>query len=212
MTHAPITIDTSADPGSPAATPATGTRLWPASTDAAAWPVLAAAAVAYVVAAVTGPDRVVGVAGIMTGIAVVAVPAVVVATSRPAARRLVRPLPLLAASAALALLAVGTLRAAGWLYVLCVLTALWLVSYTVAAGRRWPSVFLGGGGAWVGIARGRRWLTAGIWSTLDSARTAMSSTDKTHRAHAGQTNDGEPGRPSAILCASSRERSACSRW
>ncbi|MGH3647233.1 MAG: DUF4153 domain-containing protein, partial [Micromonosporaceae bacterium] len=76
--------------------------------------------------------------------------------------RLLRPLPVAAGLATLVLLTAGTVRAAGWLYVLCVLTALGLSSYGLAAGRRWTSVLVGGFLAPIALLRGLPWLLRGI--------------------------------------------------
>lgn len=191
MTQAATAEPTKTQPEPPAgkATRATA-RRWPRPAGFAPWPVLAAAAVAGVVTAVAGPLSVVGVAGIITGVAVAAVPITVIVTSRAAWRRLYRPLPLLAMAAALALFGVGTVRAANWLYVLCVLTAVWLISYALAAGRRWPGVLLGGGAAWAGIVRGRTWITGLVWAAPRSARS------RTSPAAAATGNDSPSSAPS----------------
>ncbi|MQA26494.1 MAG: DUF4173 domain-containing protein [Micromonosporaceae bacterium] len=139
-----------------------GWRFWPDVRDGAPWQVFAVAGLAAGVTLLTEPYAVVGIAGLLTGLVVAAGPAMVVVTSRAARQRLLRPLPLLALAATLALLAVGTIRATPWLYVLCVLAALGLSSYGLAAGRRWPSVLMGGLATWAGALRGLPWLIRGI--------------------------------------------------
>lgn len=177
-------------------------RIWPLPGGAAALPVVAAAAVAGLVTILTGPLRAVGIAGALTGVAIVAVPATVAATNRVAGRRLFRPLPLLALTAALALLGVGTFRAAAWLYALCVLTAVWLISYALAAGRRWPAVLLGGGTAWVGVLHGRAWLVAGMRAVPQAVRSAKQDADDARPADdtdARDTGKARLGLPGVIL-------------
>lgn len=175
MTQA-ATAEPTKTPPEPPAGKATGAtaRRWPRPAGFAQWPVLTAAAVAGAVTVVTGPLSVVGIAGTISGVAVAAVPITVIVTSRAAWRRLYRPLPLLAMAAALTLFGVGSVRAAAWLYVLCGLSGVWLISCALAAGRRWPGVVLGGGAAWAGIIRGRTWITGLVWATLRSARAKAS--------------------------------------
>ncbi|MGH3736561.1 MAG: hypothetical protein ACRDT6_13240, partial [Micromonosporaceae bacterium] len=133
-------------------------RFWPEPPGAAPLGVYAAALAAAAVTAVTEPYATVGIAGVLAGLAVTAGPVAVVADSRAARWRLLRPLPVVAGLATLYLLLVGSIRDAGWLYVLCVLTALGLSGYALAAGRRWLGVLVGGFLAPVGLLRGVPWL------------------------------------------------------
>lgn len=137
-------------------------RFWPDVAQGAPPAVFLAALVAAVVTAVTEPYAWNGIGGVLTGLAVAAAPLAVVLTSRSARWRLVRPLPIAAGVATLALVFVGAARAAGWLYALCLLTALGLGSYGLVAGRRWPGVFFGAAAAPIGLLRGIPWLARGV--------------------------------------------------
>jgi hypothetical protein len=206
MSQAGMAPHDSQPAGAMSGEPVAGTeprRLWVAPRDAAPRGVLGAAAVVLLVVAVTEPYWTVGVAGLITGLALIAVPLAVVATNRAAARRLLRPWPAIAMVAALALFGVGTIRAAGWLYALCVLTALWLMSYAVSAGRRWSSVLLGGGAAWIGILRGRSWVVDGLRAVVRSLRVTMSGHAAedagTAPADRGQNHSARLGLPAVLL-------------
>ncbi|MGH3746957.1 MAG: DUF4153 domain-containing protein [Micromonosporaceae bacterium] len=148
----------------------TAWRFWPDVPGGAPIGVYAAAALAATLTVLTEPYAVVGVAGLLTGLVVAAAPVTVTLTSRAARWRLLRPLPIAAGLAVLALLAVGAVRGAGWLYVLSVLTALGLASYGLAAGRRWPSVLLGAVAVPFGVLRGAPWLVRGLRLGADPGR------------------------------------------
>ncbi len=83
-----------------------------------------------------------------------------------------RPGPLVRAawaSAALALVAVGALRAASWLFVLCVLAALVCGSLAVAGGRSARGLFLGAVAVPIATLRGLPWTARGLRSVRGRA-------------------------------------------
>ncbi|MGH3731419.1 MAG: DUF4153 domain-containing protein [Micromonosporaceae bacterium] len=170
-------------------------RFWPSAPDGAPPVVFGVALVVALVTALTEPYAVTGVAGLLTGITVAAGPVAVAVLSRPARWRLVRPLPIAAGVCTLLLLAMGTVRDAGWLYALCLLTALGLASYGLVAGRRWSSVFLAGFAAPIGLIRGIPWLFRGL-------RLSRTAGGPGRQRPATATPDGSsPGEPASGVAA-----------
>jgi hypothetical protein len=110
-------------------------RHWPVLSRSAEPVALIAALVAAVVAAIAIPPTTVGVGWLITGgVAAAGLIIVGVRGARAGSLR-TNGEKLCWAAATVALLSVGTFRSAGWLFVLCVLTAIGCAALTVAGGR-----------------------------------------------------------------------------
>lgn len=131
-------------------------RRWPRPAGPAGPGVLAAAAGAGLVASVCVPLDGPGVGWVVAGVAVVAA----VVRSRPGGRiDLTRAAW---AAATVGLLAVGTFRAAGWLFALCLLAALVTGSLALTRGAGAPTLAVRTAALAAGTLRAPRWATAGL--------------------------------------------------
>jgi hypothetical protein len=127
-------------------------RLWAPDPDGAARPAVLGAALAVgLLAALVLRVQVVGAGELVTGVALLAV-ALAGRGRRPA------PAELVGVALAVALLAVGAVRAAPWLVALCLLAAAGLASLALAGGRTWTGVAVGSLAAALVPPRTARWV------------------------------------------------------
>jgi hypothetical protein len=130
-------------------------RIWPVTKDGAPPFAFALALAAGLVAAITLRLDVPGIGVLLTGSAMLA-------AALAAPRRRV-PLPrLVPAVLAVALLAVGAVRAADWLFALCAVAAVVLGTLAFTGGRTWIGLFLGVGAMALGAPRNLGWTARGL--------------------------------------------------
>jgi len=152
--------------------PSVLTRRWPGPSGPAGRAVLVGAAATGVAAAVAVPLSRPGIGWVLAGL-VGAVSAAVAARSADAR---VGPARIAWGVTALALLGAGTIRAAGWLFVLCLLTAA-VAAALAAAGGRSLAGMVAGVVAWpFGVMRSLPWGVRGLAATR---RTGGGSTLRT---------------------------------
>ncbi len=132
-------------------------RVWPVSRDALApAAVIVAALIAGLVGAVALRVTVVGVGWALTAIAVLV--AALVVGRRPSVNQLA------AAVCASALLGVGAVRGAGWIFALCVATAWVIGALALVGGRTWTGLLFGAFAPWFAPARAFGWSLRGLAS------------------------------------------------
>ncbi|MGI5246202.1 DUF4153 domain-containing protein [Dactylosporangium sp. CA-139066] len=136
-------------------------RAWPRRDAAAGRPVLYGALIAALVAAAAIPLDRPGIGWPVAGIALLG--ALVVALARRGTAK--SPEDYVWCAAALALLSVGFFRAAGWLFVLCALTAFGCVALAVGRHRRVPAVLTAPFTLLCAPFRALPWARAGLAST-----------------------------------------------
>lgn len=146
-------------PTPPPAPPGIFARTWPAPEQPATPPALLGAALAGLAAAVALVVSRVGIGWVLTGL-VVAGTAVV--TAWWAGQRRPTPAQLGWGLAALALLSTGAFRAAGWLFVFCVVGALLAGSLALAGGRTAYGLWLGMTAGLLAGARALPWAATGL--------------------------------------------------
>ncbi|GAA0724477.1 DUF4153 domain-containing protein [Dactylosporangium roseum] len=115
-------------------------RRWPQRSAAAERPVLIGGIVTAVIAAASVPVDRPGIGWPTAGLGLLVSLAVVLVRSGRGAGRTTPAEATIWSVAALALLSVGAFRAAGWLFVLCLLAAFGCVALAVGRGRRVPAV------------------------------------------------------------------------
>jgi hypothetical protein len=130
----------------------------PAKTGAPRTALAAVLLTGLVGAAVLVPKRP-GLGWLLTGVAVAGT---AIVTAWASGRRRPAPGQFLWGAAALALLAVGAFRAAGWIYAYCVLGALLAGSLAVAGGRTVPGLARGMAAGAVAGVRGLPWAARGL--------------------------------------------------
>ena len=172
-----------APPGGPVvpARPSALTRGWPGPAGGAAQAVLGTVAATAAVAAASIPLIRPGVGWLVSGTAGTA--ALVTAGwsgareagGWTAVRRRLGWTRLAWAVATLALLAVGTVRAAGWLFVLCLLTAGMTAALTVADGRSVRALLLSGLIPPAAVFRSMPWAAKGLTRPADRKSTRLNS-------------------------------------
>jgi hypothetical protein len=144
-------------------------RGWPGPAGGASRSVLTGVLVAGLIGAVTLLPGRPGLGWLLTGAAVAS--CAVISGRRSSPARLPIPLDSLCwGAASLALLSVGSFRAAGWLYAYCVLAALLTGSLAVAGGRSVRGLTLGALAGIPGFFRALPWASEGIGALRGTRR------------------------------------------
>ncbi|WP_433081690.1 DUF4153 domain-containing protein [Dactylosporangium sp. CA-052675] len=165
-------------------------RAWPARTPAAATPALYGALAAAVVAAAALPPDRPGIGWPIAGLGLL-LPLALLLVTRGPARLGARVEAALWCAAALALLGVGFLRAAGWLFALSALTAFGCMALAVGRHRRVPAVLAAPFTLVFAAFRALPWSAAGVTrpgrraNTTPAAPTALAAPAGPDEARAG---------------------------